>query len=188
MRRPLLVVMAKEPRVGRVKTRLARGIGPVAAAWWYRHALRRTCAALSDPRWRLVLAVGPDRALTSRALPRGVARVPQGGGDLGARMARLLDPGGPVAVVGSDVPGVTARHIARAFAALGSREAVLGPATDGGYWLIGWAGRRRFPARALEGLRWSTEHALADTLAGFGGLPVALADRLADVDEAGDLR
>ncbi len=190
MRRQTLVVMLKEPRPGRVKTRLGRGIGMVAAAWWFRHQALRLLRRLDDPRWRLVLAVSPDaEGMASRVWPAHLTRVPQGQGNLGDRMARLFRrlPPGPVCIIGADIPGIGRGHVARAFAELGRHEAVIGPAPDGGYWLIGLKRTRATPARLFEGVRWSGPHARADTLAGLGGCRVALIDTLSDVDEARDL-
>lgn len=191
MRRSL-VIFLKEPRPGRVKTRLARGLGTVAAAWWFRHQAARLIRRLGrDRRWTTVLAVTPDReGLASRAWPPGLARWPQGPGDLGARMARAFAamPPGPVLIVGADVPGLTAAHVADAFRLLGRHEAVLGPAADGGYWMIGLRrGARAAPAGLLRGVRWSTPHALADSRASLGPLDLGLGPVLADVDEAADL-
>lgn len=187
--RPRLIVMVKAPQAGRVKTRLGRGIGMAAAAIWYRHQLRRLFRTLRDPRWEVVLAVAPDRAMHARRWPAGFARVPQGGGDLGARMARLLRsaPPGPAIVIGSDIPGITRAHIARGFRALGRHDAVFGPAPDGGYWLIGLARRGRVPPGILKDVRWSGPHALADSERSLSGLSIAHVDLLADVDEAADL-
>ncbi len=185
-----LVVMVKVPRPGRVKTRLGRGIGMVPAAWWFRHQSARLLRRLEDPRWRLVLAVAPDaEGMASRVWPAHLPRVPQGGGDLGARMARLMRtlPPGPVLIVGADIPGITPARIARAFALLGRAEAVFGPARDGGYWLIGLRRSQAVPAGFLKGVRWSTCHALADSRATLPGRRVLLADELQDVDEAADL-
>lgn len=190
-RRPRLIVMVKEPRPGRVKTRLAREVGAVAAAGWFRREARALVRRLSaDPRWETRLAVSPDReGMESRVWPAGLARVPQGRGDLGARMARALReaPPGPVVLIGADVPGVGPAQIARAFAALGRAEAVFGPAEDGGFWLVGLARRQGFPPALFAGARWSTEDALADAQATLGGRRVALIDRMGDVDEAADL-
>lgn len=230
-----LVVMVKEPRAGRVKTRLGRDIGMVGAAWWMRHQLRSVLRQLRDPRWELWLAVAPDGALHSRAFPADLPRVAQGPGDLGDRMGRVLrgrpmrssrqsigpraasDPrvgakrpprgagralhgvahragqtswagtSGPVLIVGADIPGLTRHHVWRAFRALGSSEAVFGPAPDGGYWLIGTKGLRPPPPRLFAGVRWSSPHALEDTLATLPGVRIAMVDTLADVDEAADL-
>lgn len=187
----VLVVMVKEPRPGRVKTRLGRDIGMVPAAWWFRHHSARLLRRLRDPRWQLVLAVSPDRAgLASRVWPADLARIPQGQGDLGARMRRALqcNPCGPVCVIGADIPGVTRAHIAKGFAALGGHEMVYGPALDGGYWLVGARHGRRVPVGLFQGVRWSGPHALADSIASAPGMRVALVDRLRDVDDAADLR
>ena len=180
-----LVVFAKAPQLGRVKSRLARGIGPAAALAFY----RRTLAALlrrvgRDPRWQTVLAVTPDRAMRwARLWPRRVARFPQGAGDLGTRMARTLRsfPAGPVCIVGADIPDVTAARVWRAFRALGTADMVFGPAEDGGYWLIG--ARRCRDLKLFANVRWSTRHALADTRANLEQRRVALVDRLQDIDD-----
>lgn len=188
-RRPTLVVMLKEPRPGRVKTRLGQEIGHVAAAWWFRHQVRALLREIEDPRWRLVLAVSPDRAApASRAWPAHLPRVAQGPGDLGARMARLMRrlPPGPVCIIGADIPALRRVHVARAFAALGRAEAVFGPAPDGGYWLVGLR-RLRLPAGLFDGVRWSSAQALADSIASLNGQRVALVDELRDVDRAADL-
>ena len=181
--------MVKEPHPGWVKTRLGAGMGMVGAAWWYRHQVARLLREVSDARWEVVLAVSPDgEGLGSRVWPSAFARVAQGSGDLGARMGRLLRglPGDRVCVIGSDIPGIRRHHIARGFAALGAHDAVLGPSEDGGYWLVGiksW----RAPAKLFEGVRWSTEHALADTERGLAGLRIARVDTLRDVDTVDDL-
>lgn len=184
-----LVIMLKEPAAGRVKTRLGRDIGMVGAAWWFRHQVARLLRRIEDPRWRVVLAVAPDRAMGSRAWPARFARAAQGRGDLGVRMARQLRtmPAGPVCIIGGDIPGVSRARVARAFAALGNHDVVFGPAPDGGYWLVGMKRVRALPARVFEGVRWSSEHALADSIDSLAGCSVALVDVLADVDRAADL-
>jgi hypothetical protein len=192
-RRPRLVIFAKAPAAGRVKTRLGREIGMTVAATWARHMLRMLVRDLGrDPRWETLLAVSPDRAAAeSRLWPAGPRRIAQGPGDLGMRMARVFRdlPPGPVVLIGSDIPGVTPALVAEAFGHLGRADAVFGPATDGGYWLVGLArGRRRLPAGLFRGVRWSTRHALADTLATLPGHRIAFAAPLADIDEAEDWR
>lgn len=182
--------MVKEPRPGRVKTRLGRDIGMVSAAWWFRHQSAALLRRLDDPRWRLILAVSPDRAgLASRVWPSTLPRMPQGQGDLGARMGRVLRSGspGPVVVIGADIPGIGAHHISDAFAHLARSDAVIGPAEDGGYWLIGLSRRRRPPPGLFAGVRWSSRHAMADTLATLPGHRVAITVMLRDVDTRDDL-
>ena len=188
LRRKTLIVMLKEPRPGRVKTRLGRDIGLVPAAWWFRHQVNRLLRAVADPRWDVVLAVSPDYpGLTSRVWPRQFLRVPQGRGNLGDRMRRLMQgaPPGPVCVIGADIPGINRAAISEAFAALGSADVVFGPATDGGYWLVGVT---RFPAGLFDGVRWSTQTALDDTVASLNGQYIAFVRTLRDVDTVEDLR
>lgn len=189
--RQTLIVMVKEPHPGRVKTRLGREIGMVPAAWWFRHQTARLLREMDDPRWHLSIAVSPDReGLQSRVWPAHLPRIPQGRGNLGDRMGRLLRgaPTGPVCIIGADVPGIRRPHIARAFAALGRHEAVFGPALDGGYWLVGLRRTRAVPATLFRGVRWSSRTALADTIDSLGKCRVALIDTLRDVDVAADLR
>ncbi|HEX6980094.1 MAG TPA: TIGR04282 family arsenosugar biosynthesis glycosyltransferase [Alphaproteobacteria bacterium] len=186
-RRRYLVIFAKAPALGRVKTRLARGIGVLPALAFYRNTLATLLRRVAhDPRWHTVLAVAPDRAVRSaRRWPRRVPRHGQGPGGLGRRMGRVMRqwPRGAVVIIGADIPDVTARHVARAFAALGHADAVFGPATDGGYWLVGAKGSAR-NSTMFDRVRWSTEHALADTLRNLAGRRVALIDVLDDVDDA----
>ena len=184
-------LMVKAPERGRAKTRLARDVGEGAALRFYRHNTRVMIRRLRDPRWRLALAITPEPALAARWWPGDLPRIGQGGADLGARMAHVLAQArtGPVLVVGSDIPGITVGRIGAAFGALRGADAVIGPATDGGYWLVGL--RRGPPPFALfDGVRWSGPHARADTIANLRalGLSVALADTLSDVDDAASYR
>ncbi len=188
---PLLVLFAKAPVMGRVKTRLARDIGPVEAMRFCRASIGLVLRRVGgDRRWRVVLATAPDReAFSAFACWRGVPRTGQGAGDLGARMGRFLKGrGGPVVILGADAPDVTRQDAAHAFQALRRSDAVFGPAEDGGYWLIGLRRRRSAP-RLFEGVRWSTENALADTRATLPpDFRVAQLRTLSDVDDGADWR
>ena len=111
--------------------------------------------------------------------------MPQGGGDLGRRMRRVIAaaPPGPVVLVGSDIPALEARHVAAAFRLLGACDLVFGPAMDGGFWLVGARRRPRLPF-LFGRVRWSGPHALADTLAGLPrGLAIGFVESLEDVDD-----
>ena len=180
--------MVKEPRPGRVKRRLGKDIGMTSAACWFRHQTRSLLRRLRDPRWEIILAVSPDReGLSSKVWPRDLVRLTQGRGNLGQRMARVLgQTHGPSVLIGADIPGVERRHIARAFVAMGNNPAVIGPASDGGYWLIGLRRPSRQRVGLFEGVRWSTPDALADTLPTLPQ-PVVFADKLKDVDSGADL-
>jgi rSAM/selenodomain-associated transferase 1 len=180
--------MAKVPAAGRVKTRLARALGVATATRFARHATAAVLARLGrHPAWQTTLAIAPDTGTQWLGWPRGTARVPQGSGDLGQRMQRIMDrtSPGPVVIIGTDVPGIRIAHIREAFSQLGRHDAVVGPATDGGYWLIGLRRRPRV-LKAFGGVRWSSPHALTDTLANLGGRSVARIATLSDVDTAQD--
>jgi rSAM/selenodomain-associated transferase 1 len=187
--RGTLVIMAKAPVAGSVKTRLARAVGPIEALRFYRAATARLIRRVGrDRRWRTVLAATPDHMAGAPFWPGDLERRAQGGGDLGARMQRMVDfaPAGPVVIVGSDIPAIARAHVAAAFRALKSHEVVFGPAEDGGYWLVGL--RRPPRAQSIFGdVRWSSRHALADTLANVRGRPAFL-ERLSDVDDEAAFR
>lgn len=185
-----LVVMLKVPRPGRVKTRLGKDIGMTAAAWWFRHQVTALLRRIEDPRWDVVLAVSPDSdGLRSRVWPAHFDRWPQGHGNLGDRMIRMMRRArGPVCVIGADIPGIDRAHIARAFASLGAHDAVFGPAPDGGYWLIGAKTGSKLPKTALDGVRWSSSFALSDSARALAPRRVAFVQTLADVDTVDDLQ
>ena len=182
--------MVKEPRPGRVKTRLGRDIGMTAAAWWFRHQTHKILRQLQDPRWELILAVSPDyEGLKSRVWPNGIARIAQGRGDLGVRMKAVFDklPPGPICIIGTDIPAVTCHEIWRAFDGLGSHDATFGPATDGGYWLIGLKRIKPTPPQIFQDVYWSTETALQNTINNMSGLRIGRVATLNDVDDVSDL-
>ena len=94
-------------------------------------------------------------------------------------------PPGPVVVIGSDIPDIGSHHIRQAFRVLGRHQFVFGPARDGGYWLVGARRRPVEPSDIFQEVRWSTEHALADTLANLRpGQAGPLLPVLEDVDDA----
>jgi rSAM/selenodomain-associated transferase 1 len=183
--------MAKQPVAGRVKTRLAREIGTAAATMLYRGMTAAVIARLSGGNrpWETIVALAGHPAVRQRVASRKPIVQPQVRGDLGRRMQAAIDrqPPGPVVLVGSDIPAIRPHHIREAFRALGSHDAVIGAAKDGGYWLIGFR-RTRGRIRPFTGVRWSSEHALTDTLAHLRGCRVARVATLSDVDTADDAR
>lgn len=187
-----LVVFARTPRFGTVKRRLAADLGALRALAFYRTQLWSLLRRVGrDRRWTTWLAVTPDRAaLRPSHWPAGTRRLPQGPGDLGARMARVMAPPpgglprGAVVIIGSDIPGIRPAHIAAAFRTLGRHDVVFGPATDGGYWLVGARRRPVSPQRLFDGVRWSSQHTLADTLANLRpNQTAALIALLDDIDD-----
>ena len=162
-----LIIFVKAPRAGLVKTRLADSIGAPAAALAYRTLVKQVLARL-----RAIPAVelryAPDDALSEIQpwLHPGWTARPQGDGDLGQRLDRVFEEAfaeraGRVAVIGSDCPTITVRDIRQAWAGLLRHDLVIGPATDGGYWLIGL---RKHAPRLFENIPWSTETVFRETL------------------------
>ena len=168
-RAPALLVFTRPPLPGRAKTRLIPALGPVGAARVHALLLRRTVrVAAQVPGCEPTLWTATDTghplfaALSARY---GVRRRPQAGGDLGRRMQRALTAclaRAPAAVlIGSDCPGLTRADIEQAFVWLaGGADAVLGPASDGGYWLIGL---RRPSVALFRGVDWGTGRVAAQT-------------------------
>lgn len=183
--RNTVIVFARAPRLGTVKRRLARDIGDRAALRFHRRTL---IALLRDlkacRRFDVVLAVTPDRS-TFR-LGVAVARIDQGHGDLGCRMTRALRRYRNVALMGCDIPDAGAADVQAAFRRLGTADAVFGPASDGGYWLIALGPRR--PSNLFGDSRWSTKHALADTLLQFRRHRIGFIRELSDIDTHADYR
>lgn len=185
-----VVIFARAPALGVGKRRLARDIGRLAAHRFARAALTGTIRKLDRPGWTLWIAVSTSR---DRAHPIFAGRrlLVQPRGDLGARMTgvfRALPPG-PAVLIGSDIPEVDAGDIHKAFAALGRADAVFGPATDGGYWLVGLRRTRPLPHRFMADVRWSTPSALDDTLATLPpAYRVARLRLLDDVDDGASWR
>jgi uncharacterized protein len=182
-----LVLFVRAPQLGLGKRRLAQEIGDVATVRFERVMLALLLRRLAaDRRWRLRIAVTPDKARRhARHWRRGVDVTGQGGGDLGIRMRRALAacPPGPMVLVGGDIPGLSPNHVVAAFHVLGTNDLVFGPAKDGGFWLVGARRRPRLPP-LFDKVRWSSHYALADTLAGLPRwVMVGFVDRLEDVDD-----
>jgi len=192
---PRLIIMAKSPRAGRIKLRLAANIGAVPATRFYRTCLAHTLIRLGgDRRWHTLLAVSPGNDIGMRLwLTAGhdarIGRLSQCDGDLGRRMQLLFQrlPPGPAIIVGSDIPAINPSEIAKAFRLLSKSDAVFGPASDGGYWLVGLRRSPSLPAPFTQ-VRWSGPYALADTLDNLKRQRVAFAATLNDVDTEGDYR
>jgi rSAM/selenodomain-associated transferase 1 len=167
--RALIVVLAKAPVPGQVKTRLMPRLGPVAAAQLYARLVKHTLAtsAMSrvgplelwcapDPQQSFFEACRRTLGLSLRAQPEG---------DIGARMSEAardaLMRATTVVMIGADVPSLTLADLRDACGALeAGHDAVLGPAEDGGYYLIGL---RRHDPTLFEGIAWSTRHVLEAT-------------------------
>ena len=182
-----VVIFARRPQLGCVKTRLARDIGPVETLRFYRSTLVTVTRRLSAGRsWQTWLGLTPDETVFDAWLyPPMAGRMPQGEGDLGIRMARCFARFGhePVLIVGSDIPDIDRRHITKAFDTLKRNELVFGPSGDGGYWLVGAAQGARI-GTLFDDVRWSTKFALADTLNNVRpSVRVGMLGELPDIDD-----
>ena len=169
-----LIVMARWPAPGRCKRRLAQSLGAVAAARIQArltdHTLATARGATQGQGLELVLAVEGLGNLAARRWGQALGAdrtVLQGRGALGLRMQRQFlraarERAGQVVLIGSDLPQLEGNDLTAAFTALGRREGVLGPALDGGYWLIGL---RRPDPELLAGIAWGGAQVLEQTLA-----------------------
>ena len=190
----IVVVMAKEPRAARVKTRLCPPLAPDEAAQLYEAFVADTLAALSSAghSLRVYGADPPMSRLTALTAAVGADLEAQCDGDLGRRMAVAmaaeLARAERVVVVGADSPDLPTERIAEAFAALDSVDVCIGPATDGGYYLL--AAKRRVPLEALgTDIPWSTERVLQATRERLriAGIKHTELDLWRDIDDYGDL-
>lgn len=187
-----VVVFARAPEPGRVKTRLAAGVGEAAALALYRAFLDDTCALASGAAERAVLAAaGPadHPALAALAARHRMQLVAQEGADLGERMARALaralEEAERVCIIGSDAPSLPRALLDEAFLRLADAEVVIGPAADGGYWLVG----ARAPEPELfREIAWGTPRVLPETLARLAGRRAALLPFHYDVDGPDELQ
>jgi rSAM/selenodomain-associated transferase 2/rSAM/selenodomain-associated transferase 1 len=191
-----LILFTRFPEPGRVKTRLLPALDPRAATALHRRlvlrALRTALAACRSCEAKLQVSFdGGDEGRMRHWLGDSLAYQPQAGGDLGKRMARAFEESfragaSAVVLIGSDCPNLTPEILGRAFEALDSHPVVLGPATDGGYYLVGLT---RLIAGLFQDIPWGTDTVFADSLRALSrlGLKPALLETLADLDRPADL-
>ncbi len=185
-----VVIFGRQPVAGSVKTRLARGVGPGRAAAVYAALLRHALEVAQQGEAEVVLSLAATPAPGWKP-PSPTAVEVQAPGDLGCRMAeafarRFVAGARVVVLIGSDCPGLRPRHLVEAFSALETAGVVLGPATDGGYWLVG----QRTPGIDLfSGVPWSHPETLAATRRRLHALGAAWSEleKLADIDTEEDL-
>lgn len=193
MSRDAIIVLARVPESGRVKTRLIPVLGAAEACRVHEQLLEHTLATVAQtgyPAW--LYADGDQSRMRVHAEQHGFRLRRQHEGDLGQRMAAALaevhDEGFErVALVGSDCPVLDQAYLDQALTALRDAEFVLGPAEDGGYVLLGSADPAAWSKRLLAGVRFGGPHARTDTESSLRARGrVACLRRLWDVDEPGD--
>lgn len=185
-----LLIFAKYPEPGKVKTRLARTVGPVEAAVRYRgmiDAVMQKTQTTNGEYHRILCFDPPERGDDFRKWFSSLEMRPQCGGDLGKRMIvafqeSLANGAGRAVLIGTDCVEVDRSLLSDAFDRLEKADLVLGPAKDGGYYLIGM---KAVHPSLFEGIPWSTEKVLEETLdkAGRSRLKVELLKTLSDLDE-----
>ncbi|KAK9822039.1 hypothetical protein WJX74_002402 [Apatococcus lobatus] len=199
-----LIVFARYPKVGAVKTRLAAGVGAIEATELYKSFVSSTlreCLRCSKAKAYLALAAPTeDRLLhewlSENAPPTSFRIIQQSASpDLGIRMLQAMQHAmqagaAKVVLVGSDIPDLDAGILMNAFRALDRHEIVFGPARDGGFYLVG---ARQLHQHLFRGLTWSTPEVLRDAVrqAEQCGLHVAAKDTLPclrDIDTSEDLQ
>ncbi len=191
-----LIMVTRFPRPGRTKTRLIPVLGAAGAAQLQRCMTELLVERLHAVCDRASLTFEVHFADGSFAemchwLGHGLILKPQSAGNLGQRLQAAFqqgfqENGHPILMVGSDCPGLDEEHITQALAALNDHDVVLGPAQDGGYYLIGL--RQPHPG-LFENISWGQSCVLAETMerAALQGLSVALLDPLGDIDRPEDL-
>ena len=183
---PRLVIFMRYPVAGQAKTRLIPALGGAGAAAVHKKLSERTLATLAgDGRAVEVRITGAPESDFVAWLGDAPVYRDQVEGDLTDRLLDALDPA-PVIFFGADTPDLAEHHVSAAIAALKSNDVVIGPAEDGGYYLIGVAKPYRY---LFEDMRWSTEHVLPDTLARLAerGITPVLLETLNDCDRPEDL-
>lgn len=190
---PRLLVMTRIPEAGRVKTRLIPALGGEGASHLHEALLRHTLWQARESGWTTEIWFTGAERFPLDAFPEGATFLPQpqGTGDLGERLSRAVASAcavetSGVVVIGTDCPGLTAGTLRQAAEGLRTHDVVLGPAEDGGYYLI--ALREPQPALFTH-IEWGTERVLAQTLEKCRGLGLRVHQLapLADVDEPEDL-
>jgi rSAM/selenodomain-associated transferase 1 len=166
--RRILGLFAKQPRAGHVKTRLAAAWSPEAAAAVAETFLLDTLDRLSRFAGERVLAFAPPHAhdYFQQVVRERFRLLPQAEGDLGARMAaffagQFADGAESVVLLGTDSPTLPFTFVEQAFRELHGADVVLGPATDGGYYLIGCA---RWVPSLFEAISWGTSRVLWESI------------------------
>ena len=183
---PRLVLFTRYPEPGLAKTRLIPALGPDGAARVHRRLTERSVATMRESGLPIELRItGAEPAAFAAWLGDDLVFVPQGDGDLGERMTRASSDA-PVILLGADTPDLAAAHLIKAATALARSDIVIGPAEDGGYWLLGLA--RPMPFLFTD-MPWSTDAVFPITRARLAeaGLEPKLLVTLADCDRPEDI-
>ena len=185
-----LLIFTRNPELGKVKSRLAKGVGKENALTIYRKLLQHTREVVTQvdcDRW-----VGYSVSIRDNDMwaTRDFKKFKQEGDDLGDRMKHAFKAAfaaghKKVIIVGSDLYDLRARHIEEAFAALDTQETVIGPAKDGGYYLLGM---KSLIPEVFSNKEWGTETVYEATLSNLNKEKLHTLEELNDIDFAEDLK
>lgn len=189
-----IVIFAKAPVAGQVKTRLIPALGAEGAARLARKMLidtYRTASSVRIASTEICASPDPEDAAWHEHAPDGARLTPQGDGDLGERLARaarrVISEGEHAILIGTDCPQMKPRLLTDACRALETHDAIIHPTLDGGYALLGL---KRFDPSIFTGIAWSTPSVASSTIANVKALgwSIHLGATLSDIDEPDDLR
>lgn len=163
--KPVLIVFVKNPELGKVKTRLAQGVGDEMALRIYKALLEHTKKITLAAKAERLLFYSDHIALKDGWSTADFHKYLQSDGGLGDRMSKAFEQsfkhGNPVLIIGSDCAQMDISIIEKGIEQLAHHDFVVGPAEDGGYYLLGM---RDFRPCVFENITWSTESVLASTL------------------------
>ncbi|MFP4090065.1 MAG: TIGR04282 family arsenosugar biosynthesis glycosyltransferase [Cyclobacteriaceae bacterium] len=191
MSKSLLIIFVKVPEIGKVKTRLAESIGDIRALEIYHQLLAHTAAITQVLAYDKIVYYTPEIQHDDIWGEVHFLKARQPEGDLGKKMQHAFEEGfaagyEQVCLIGSDCYQLSSQIIEQAFEALSAQDVVIGPATDGGYYLLGM---KKMHEALFRNKKWSTDSVLKDTIADLSTAQLAcfLLPELTDVDTEEDL-
>jgi len=181
-----LIIFARRPEISIGKSRLKNRIGKALGAnFYYRNLLITILKFHNDKRINLKLCVTPDSALKnwSTSIFPKIERISQGPGDIGEKMWRILSKNtNKTIIIGSDIPNITSKIILNAWKKLYLSNIVLGPAKDGGFWLIGMSNSKKFKG-LFNDVLWSNKNTLSQLIKNIHpSEKISYVDTLEDID------
>lgn len=190
MQKNLIIIFVRNPKLGKVKTRLAASIGAEMALKTYTLLLEHTAKVTHQVKSDKMVFYSENIEKNDLWTPYKCLKVKQSAGDLGKRMAHAFDQAftmgyKKIIMIGSDVFSLRSKHLETAFSALQNHDVVLGPATDGGYFLLGL--KRLIPS-LFSNKKWGESSVLKATLGDLKNYNVQLIEPLNDIDTFEDLK
>ncbi|MDQ7916287.1 TIGR04282 family arsenosugar biosynthesis glycosyltransferase [Mesonia sp. MT50] len=190
MSKNLLLLFTRHPELGKCKTRLAQKIGDQKALEVYSYLLQHTANVTKNINAEKQVWYATQPLENDIWNPRYYTKKAQQGENLGARMAYAFAEGfqkgyNKILILGSDLIDLNAARVEDAFTKLDETDFVLGPAEDGGYYLLGM---KSFRKEIFENKNWSTPSVFNDTLSSMGDKSVTLLETLNDIDEYEDMQ